>query len=143
MSDAPNIPRTNAELAVQATVFALGLLAGQTVFVSGAGSGMGRATAWLAARLGARVIVGGRTSAKLAAVVDAINAVPGLEAHAQVVDIRERSSVDAAFAAVSSQFGPIDLLVNSAGGQFPQAAIDFSEKGWHAVINTNLHGTCT
>ena len=32
-------------------------------------------------------------------------------------------------------------LVNSAGGQFPQAAIDFSVKGWNAVINTNLNGT--
>ena len=35
----------------------------------------------------------------------------------------------------------LDLLVNSAGGQFPQAAIDFSEKGWKAVIDTNLNGT--
>ena len=141
MSDTANIPRSNAELAVQPTVFAAGLLAAQTVFVSGAGSGMGRATAWLAARLGARVIVGGRTLAKLAAVVDAINAEPGLEAHAQVVDIRERASVDQAFAEITAKFGVIDLLINSAGGQFPQAAIDFSEKGWHAVINTNLHGT--
>ena len=141
MSDTANIPRSNAELAVQPTVFAAGLLAAQTVFVSGAGSGMGRATAWLAARLGARVIVGGRTLTKLAAVVDAINAESGLEAHAQVVDIRERASVDQAFAEITAKFGVIDLLINSAGGQFPQAAIDFSEKGWHAVINTNLHGT--
>lgn len=141
MNETPNMPRSNADLAAQTTVFAAGLLAGQTVFVSGAGSGMGRATAWLAARLGARVIVGGRTPAKLAAVVDAINAVPGLQAHAQVVDIRERSAVDNAFEVISAQFGTIDLLVNSAGGQFPQASIDFSEKGWHAVINTNLHGT--
>ena len=141
MTDAFNIPRGNAELALQPTVFAAGLLQGQTVLVSGAGSGMGRATAWLAARLGARVIVGGRTAAKLAAVVDAINAVAGLEAHALVVDIRSRESVDEAFAAVKQQFGAIDMLVNSAGGQFPQASIDYSEKGWHAVINTNLHGT--
>lgn len=141
MTDALNIPRGNAELAVQPTIFAAGLLQGQTVLVSGAGSGMGRATAWLAARLGARVIVGGRTAAKLAAVVDAINAVAGLQAHALVVDIRSREAVDAAFAAVKEQFGAIDILVNSAGGQFPQASIDYSEKGWHAVINTNLHGT--
>ena len=141
MTDALNIPRGNAELAVQPTIFAAGLLQGQTVLVSGAGSGMGRATAWLAARLGARVIVVGRTAAKLAAVVDAINVVAGLQAHALVVDIRSREAVDAAFAAVKEQFGAIDILVNSAGGQFPQASIDYSEKGWHAVINTNLHGT--
>ena len=37
--------------------------------------------------------------------------------------------------------GRMDLLVNNAGGQFPQAAIDFSPKGWLAVIDTNLNGT--
>ena len=37
--------------------------------------------------------------------------------------------------------GRIDSLVNSAGGQFPQPAIDFSVKGWNTVINTNLNGT--
>ena len=37
--------------------------------------------------------------------------------------------------------GRVDSLINSAGGQFPQPAIDFSVKGWNAVINTNLNGT--
>jgi citronellol/citronellal dehydrogenase len=37
--------------------------------------------------------------------------------------------------------GGTDMLVNSAGGQYPQAAIDFSAKGWNAVVNTNLNGT--
>lgn len=140
MHEAVAIPRGNEDLATWPTVFADGVLAGQTVLVSGAGSGMGRATAWLAARLGARVILAGRTEAKLAAVAEAINA-RGLEAHTQVVDIRQRESVDAAFAAIGARFGAVDLLVNSAGGQFPQASIDYSEKGWQAVVNTNLNGT--
>ena len=42
---------------------------------------------------------------------------------------------------VDADVGNIDLLVNSAGGQFPQPAIDFSEKGWNTIINTNLTGT--
>ena len=141
MSQDPIVPRSNAELARQPTVFAAGMLQGQTVFVSGAGSGIGRATAWLAARLGAKVIVGGRTEEKLRIVADAINAEPGLCAAWQTLDIRSRGSVDAAFAAVTAAHGDIDLLVNSAGGQFPQAAIDYSENGWQAIINTNLHGT--
>ena len=45
----------------------------------------------------------------------------------------------------STRSGPrmaaLDILINSAGGQFPQAAIDFSVKGWNTVINTNLNGT--
>ena len=74
MHEPVSIPRGNEDLASWPTVFAAGLLSGQTVLVSGAGSGMGRCTAWLAARLGARVIVAGRTEAKLAAVVDGITA---------------------------------------------------------------------
>lgn len=135
------IPATNDDLRDHPTVFAADLLRGHTVLVSGAGSGIGRATAWLAARLGARTVLGGRTLAKLETVAAAINAVAGLEASCVVFDIRDRASVEAAFDALAASHGGIDLLINSAGGQFPQAAIDFTEKGWQAVINTNLHGT--
>ena len=38
------------------------------------------------------------------------------------------------------RFGRLDTLVNNGGGQFPQSAIDFSVKGWNAVIDTNLNG---
>ncbi|MEM7284509.1 MAG: SDR family oxidoreductase, partial [Pseudomonadota bacterium] len=37
--------------------------------------------------------------------------------------------------------GGFDFLVNNAGGQFPQAALDYTVKGWNAVIDTNLNGT--
>jgi len=140
MADSSPIPKTNEDLAAHPTVFATGLLDGQVVFASGGGSGIGRATAWLAARLGAHVIVGGRTQEKLEGVADAITAA-GLKASFQVLDIRQRESVEAAFASIGADNGPIDLLVNSAGGQFPQPSMDYSEKGWQTVINTNLHGT--
>ena len=128
MHEAPFIPKTHEELARQPTVFAPDMLADQRVFVSGGGSGIGRATAWLAARLGARVVIGGRKEAKLAGVVDAINAHLG-EARAsyEVLDIRDREAVDGAFARIAEDPGPLDILVNSAGGQFPQAAIDYTE----------------
>ena len=135
-----NIPSTNEELAEHATIYRDGLLDGKVVMISGGGSGMGRATAWLAARLGAQVIICGRTEAKLVDVVEAI-AARHLKADYAVVDIRKRASVAAAFETVCSRYGRIDILINSAGGQFPQAALDFSENGWNAVINTNLNGT--
>jgi len=128
------------ELANAPTVFAPGLLAGQTVFVSGGGSGIGRATAWLAARLGARVVVGGRKAQKLDAVVEALRR-HGYAAERCIIDIREREAVDRCFDWLAAELGPLDILVNSAGGQFPQAAIDYSEKGWRTVVETNLNGT--
>jgi citronellol/citronellal dehydrogenase len=131
---------TDQELATRPSCLAAGQLAGQVVVISGGGSGIGRATAWLAARLGARVVIAGRTAAKLERVSAAI-AQAGLAAETAVLDIRDRAAVDGFFAAVLRRLGRIDLLVNSAGGQFPQAAMDFSEKGWRAVIETNLNGT--
>src|SRR5690606_28366220 len=103
MHEQPFVPKTNADLARQPTVFAAGLFAGQRVFVSGGGSGIGRATAWLAARLGAEVVIGGRKEAKLAGVVEAINAHVGTpRASYQVLDIREREQVDACFARLAA-----------------------------------------
>ena len=65
----------------------------------------------------------------------------GLKASAHAADIREPDAVSALFDTVWAAHGRLDILVNSAGGQFPQAAIDFSVKGWNTVINTNLNGT--
>lgn len=114
--------------------------ADRTVLVSGGGSGIGEATACLAARLGAQVVICGRKLDKLTRVSEAICA-RGLRCEAIALDIRDRSAVDTALADIFARRGGIDLLINSAGGQFPQDAIDFSEKGWHAVIDTNLTGT--
>ena len=131
---------TDAELAVLPTVFASDALTGQVVVVSGATGGIGRAIAWLFARLGAHVVAIGRNRAKLDALVADLTG-RGLKASAQVADIREPDAVNALFDAVWSAQGRVDCLINSAGGQFPQAAIDFSVNGWNAVINTNLNGT--
>jgi citronellol/citronellal dehydrogenase len=127
-------------LAVRPTVYAPGALAGQVAVISGGAGGLGRATAWLFARLGAKVVVAGRDQAKLDSLAAAL-AARGLEASACAVDIREPQSVGALIDRVWADHGRLDILVNSAGGQFPQAAIDFSVKGWNAVINTNLNGT--
>jgi citronellol/citronellal dehydrogenase len=131
---------TNAELVAHPTVFAADLFKDQVVVVSGGAGGIGRAIAWLFARLGAHVALVGRNQAKLDVLAAGL-AGRDLKASAYVADIREPDAVDALFDAVWSAHGRIDNLVNSAGGQFPQAAIDFSVKGWNAVIDTNLNGT--
>jgi citronellol/citronellal dehydrogenase len=140
MDDRQKHGLTDAELAAHPTVFAADLFKDQVVVVSGGAGGIGRAIAWLFARLGAHVALVGRNQAKLD-VLAADLASRDLKASAYVTDIREPDAVNALFDAVWSAHGRIDNLVNSAGGQFPQAAIDFSVKGWNAVIDTNLNGT--
>jgi citronellol/citronellal dehydrogenase len=121
-------------------LFAPDLLTGSTVLVFGAGGGLGAATARLAAQLGATVLLAGRTASKIEATHETI-AKAGRNSRPQVVDIRDRASVDQLFGwAVLENLIP-DIVINSAGGQFPQDAIDFSERGWRAVIDTNLNGT--
>jgi citronellol/citronellal dehydrogenase len=131
---------SDADLAAHPCTLAPGLLKDRIVVISGAGGGIGRATAWLAARLGAHVVLCGRTREKLTRVVVGLEQA-GLRAESAALDIRQRAAVDQLFADLFDRLGRVDLLVNSAGGQFPQAAMDFSEKGWRAVIDTNLNGT--
>lgn len=128
------------ELAARATVYAGDALAGQVAVVSGGAGGIGRAVAWLFARLGAHVVVAGRSRDKIDGLARAI-AARGLKCSGHTVDIREPEAVAAFFDRIWEEHGRLDILVNSAGGQFPQAAIDFSVKGWNAVVNTNLNGT--
>src|SRR5450631_3212136 len=131
---------TGDELAIHPTVFAADALRDQVVVVSGGAGGIGRAIAWLFARLGAHVVVVGRDRAKLDTLVADL-AGRNMKASAYITDIREPDAVNTLFDTVWDAHGPIDGLINSAGGQFPQAAIDFSVKGWNAVIDTNLNGT--
>lgn len=123
-----------------APVFRDGLFAGEVALVSGGGSGLGRAIALQFAQLGAHVAICGRRIERLEETAAAIRAIGGtVSTHA--MSIRDPEAVAQLVADVASTHGRIDHLVNNAGGQFPQAAIDFSVKGWNAVIDTNLNGT--
>ena len=132
---------TPEELAKAPTVYRDGLLEGQTAVISGAGSGMGRAMAFLFARLGANVVICGRREAKLAETRDAIKQHVGRDIAYTPMSIRDADRVEAFMEDAFDRFGPISVLINSAGGQFSQNAIEFSRKGWEAVIDTNLNGT--
>src|ERR1700758_2251096 len=131
---------TDEELAAHRTVFASDALKDMVMVLSGGAGGIGRAIAWLFARLGAHLVVVGRDQDKLSALTSHLTA-KGLKASASVVDIRDPDAVKTLFDAAWQKHGRVDGLINSAGGQFPQPAIDFSVKGWNAVIDTNLNGT--
>jgi citronellol/citronellal dehydrogenase len=131
---------TDDELAIQRTVFASGALRGMVVVVTGSTGGIGRAIAWLFARLGAHVVLVGRNQTKLDALTERMTQ-HALTVSSHTADIRDPDAVRTLFDAIWKATGRVDSLINSAGGQFPQAAIDISVKGWNAVINTNLNGT--
>jgi NAD(P)-dependent dehydrogenase (short-subunit alcohol dehydrogenase family) len=132
---------TDEELATHPIVYRSELLKGKVFLVSGGGSGMGRAMAYLLARLGADIMICGRGAEKLAATAAGIEKHLGRRIATRAMTIRDPAQVDALIAETFDRFGKLDVVVNNGGGQFPQAAIDFSVKGWLAVIDTNLNGT--
>jgi NAD(P)-dependent dehydrogenase (short-subunit alcohol dehydrogenase family) len=132
---------TDEELATHSLPFRPDLFKDQVFLISGGGSGMGKAMAYLFVRLGAKVAVCGRRAEKLAETADGIRRHLGAEVMTQAMTIRDPGQVDALVAAVYERYGRLDSVVNNGGGQFPQAALDFSVKGWNAVIDTNLNGT--
>jgi NAD(P)-dependent dehydrogenase (short-subunit alcohol dehydrogenase family) len=132
---------TDEQLATRPTVFRDDLLAGQVFLVSGGGSGIGRGMAYLLARLGADIMICGRRAEKLEETAAGIRKHLGRDVGTHAMTIREPDQVEALIDATFARFGRLDTLVNNGGGQFPQAAIDFTPKGWLAVIDTNLNGT--
>ncbi len=122
------------------TAFRNDLFKDQIALVCGGGSGIGRATALSFARLGATVVITGRSQEKLDAVVSFARE-KGAVMHGFAAQLREHENVVALYARIEAEIGMPDLLVNSAGGQFPQNAIDISPKGWNAVVANNLNNT--
>ena len=121
------------------SVFRPGLFSGQTVIVTGGGSGIGRCTAHELSNLGATVALVGRKIEKLQAVQGEIEAAGG-QVSIHVCDIRDDSGVKAVVAEILARHGRIDGLVNNAGGQYPQLARDITFNGWEAVVRNNLTG---
>jgi len=136
----PDYGFTDDELAAQDTAFRDGLFEGKVALVSGGATGLGKAIAFLFARLGGKLVLCGRSEEKLSAGLKSLSRYD-VEVMTQAMTIRDAEQVEALFDAAQERFGGIDILVNNAGGQFPQAAIDFSVKGWNAVIDTNLNGS--
>lgn len=125
-----------ADATAHANPFASDLLVGRTALVTGGGTGLGRAIALGLSAAGARVVIAARREEVLRTTASEISAITGNEVMVDLVDIRDRSTVEAL-----SQRHQIDILVNNAGGQFPQKARDFSPRGWNSVIDLNLTGT--
>ncbi len=123
------------------SAFSSELMKGKTVLVTGGGTGLGREIAQQLAEAGADLLLAARQVERLESAATEIRESTNRKVAIQPVNIRERDTVEALADYATRELGRIDVLVNNAGGQFPQAARAFSEKGWKAVIDTNLNGT--
>jgi len=113
-------------------------IAGRVAVVTGAASGMGRATAHLLADEGAAVAVLDRTEEGAGAVAEEIVASGGT-ATAVAVDLADPSATDGAIGAARSALGPIDILVNNAGVSLGTAIDeDAYDAAWAATLAVNL-----
>lgn len=120
------------------SVFRPGLFAGQRLWVTGGGSGIGRCVAHELAALGAQVLISGRSEDKLQRVAAEITE-DGGQCEWRAFDIRDEETVKTQVAEVAKQ-GPITGLVNNAGGQFPSPMLAISKRGFDAVVANNLTG---
>lgn len=119
---------------------------GKGVIVTGGGGGLGSAMAVELARLGARVVVCGRTEETLSATVARADEAVGVgKVVAVTCDIREPASVAAMVDAAEESLGVVDGLVNNASGLFPVHAEQLSPNGFRSVTEIVLNGTfnCT
>lgn len=118
--------------------FRPGLFDGQTILIPGGGGGLGRCIAHELAALGASVVLAGRTMEKLERTADEIEADGGEVLGCYTLELRDESEVIELVSLVLDAHGPVDALVNAAGGQFPARLEDLSLNGWNAVLNNNL-----
>jgi len=108
--------------------------------VTGAGSGIGKASALALARAGWHVALTGRRPEPLEEVAREIKALGG-RALAAPADIGDPEAVKALFALIEREFGRLDLLFNNAGQGAPAVPIDeLSYAQWKAVVDVNLNG---
>ena len=113
---------------------------GKVVAITGASSGIGRATAKLLAEHGAFVVLGARREDALAEVVQAIIASGG-DAVSRHTDVRRREDLEALVAFAVERGGRLDVIINCAGIG-PISRFDALDvEGWDAMIDVNLRGT--
>src|SRR5215216_1556965 len=113
------------------------VLAGQLAFVTGASSGLGRATAHALARAGASVALVARSASDLAGVADELRG-DGHSALALACDLADADDLTQAVRNARDELGPVRVLVNAAGTDAPGPVAELSLEAWDRVLAVNL-----
>jgi NAD(P)-dependent dehydrogenase (short-subunit alcohol dehydrogenase family) len=109
-------------------------LGGRVAVVTGGNRGLGRAFATALAGAGARVAIAARDQDRSETVADDIGAL------AVATDVTDEASVSAMLDTVTSELGPVDVLVNNSGTCFHRPALDVPDEEWRAVWDVNVDG---
>jgi NAD(P)-dependent dehydrogenase (short-subunit alcohol dehydrogenase family) len=117
-----------------------GQLSGKVAWITGGGTGIGRAGAIELAKMGATVIVSGRSDKTLKETVELVKQAGG-KAEARKLDVSNKKAVARVAAAIEKKHGRIDILVNSAGTNVPNRSWDvLTVEAWESVVRANLDG---
>ncbi len=114
-------------------------LDGQTAIIIGGAQGLGKTAALFLAEFGAQVVIADRNEEQAQATAEEIGAL-GTRALALPADITVKSDLERMAASTVEEFGRIDILVNSAGINIREPAMDVTEEHWSSIINVNLTG---
>jgi len=112
----------------------------KVALITGGNSGIGKATAILFAKEGARVCLTGRNETRCKKVIEEINEGGG-QAIYIIADVRSSDECQKTVETTMKAFGQLDILFNNAGVYFPNNAVDCSEEEWNLTIDINLKGT--
>ena len=135
---APDAPSGSGASRAAEEEFPMKLLSGKVAIVTGASSGIGRATALLFAAHGAKLVLAGRRSEALDALAGAIAAAGG-EARSLAGDVRDEVHARALVALARDSFGGLDVAFNNAGSVGEMAPLPaLSLAAWNETIATNL-----
>ncbi|WP_286260115.1 SDR family oxidoreductase [Streptomyces graminofaciens] len=113
---------------------------GQLVLVTGAASGIGRATAFAFAEAGARVIAVDRDQEGAARTAELSRLIGAPEAWAETVDVSDEQEMEKLAAKVATEYGVVDVLVNNAGIGLSGSFLDTTPEDWRKVLDVNLWG---